>query len=633
VPPAPGAAPAEDCWKEAGWEDPVPPAPARLEVFKAGRWDRTRGDGCGFGCGGVIDDLPPGPVLAGFAADAWADGLGRRSDDELIGVLRAARRLASWAAALELAAAGDLWRRRLAEDGAGDEGAAAGTGAEIAAALTLSARAGDRVLDLAVGLGRLPGTAAALAAGDLGLPRARVIAEEVTGLGGGHAAAVERAILGAAAGQTAGQLRAAARRAVIAADPAAARARKQEALRSARVERWDELAGTAALAGRDLPPAPVLAADANLTALAKQLKRAGMPGTLDTLRAQAYLALLTGTPLNSLLRTGTPSAPAPGAPAPDGIQAGIGLAAAATPATASPGTPGPPGAPGGAPHPDGAPGGAPGPDRGPGARDDGTPGTPGAPGTGGAPGGAPGPDRGPGARQDGTPGTPGAPGTGDAPGAPGPGKAPGSWALPPLAGNLTLTIPLGTWLGWPDDPGHAAGFGPLDGDDSRALAAALAAHPVTTTCLTITGPGGRPLAHGCTRPAPRRRARAPAARDRPDAGDTGPAWTFTLTPLGHDSCDHAWETPSYQPSAILRHLVQARHVTCTFPGCRRPATHCDADHTTAYDRGGRTCLCNLAPLCRRHHQVKQAPGWALGQNPGGVMTWTTPAGRRYHVRP
>jgi hypothetical protein len=34
-------------------------------------------------------------------------------------------------------------------------------------------------------------------------------------------------------------------------------------------------------------------------------------------------------------------------------------------------------------------------------------------------------------------------------------------------------------------------------------------------------------------------------------------------------------------------------------------------------------------LCRRHHQLKQAQGWKLEQNSPGIMTWLTPAGRRY----
>src|SRR5262249_57220700 len=108
----------------------------------------------------------------------------------------------------------------------------------------------------------------------------------------------------AGARDTRARRRAAARRAGIAADPAAARKRKEQALREARVDGWEESAGTAALAGRDLPPASVLAADHNLTALAIQLKTAGVAGTLDTLRAQAYLALLTGLPVTSLLPAG-----------------------------------------------------------------------------------------------------------------------------------------------------------------------------------------------------------------------------------------------------------------------------------------------------------------------------------------
>jgi hypothetical protein len=277
------------------------PGPVVREVLKAGFWDRSAGDGAGFAAGGVADTLPPGPVLAGWAGDAWADGLGRLTDDELVGVLRAARRLASWAAALELAAVADLWARRTAEEDAGEAGVACHADDEVAAALTLTSHAAGRVLDLALGLARLPLTGAALAAGAIDLPRAGVVAAEVTGLADGHAAAVDRAVAGAAPGQTTGQLRAATRRAVLAADPSAARRRTEEALAEARVERWDEPAGTAALAGRDLPPAEVLAADQHLTDLARQLKDAGVSGTMDALRARVYLALLSGVPVTSLL--------------------------------------------------------------------------------------------------------------------------------------------------------------------------------------------------------------------------------------------------------------------------------------------------------------------------------------------
>jgi Domain of unknown function (DUF222) len=175
---------------ETGGPEPGHPAP--VEVWKAGRWDRSRGDGGGFAAGGMADRLPPGPVLAGLAGDRWGCGLGRLSDDELIGVLRAGRRLASWAAAMELAAVADLWRRRTGEEDAGDSGAALHADDELAAALTLTRRAAEGVLELAVGLARLPATAAALAAGDIDLPRAKVIAEELTGLADAQAARVER---------------------------------------------------------------------------------------------------------------------------------------------------------------------------------------------------------------------------------------------------------------------------------------------------------------------------------------------------------------------------------------------------------------------------------------------------------
>src|SRR5258707_12657124 len=48
--------------------------------------------GGGFAEGGVLDGLGPGPALAGFSQGALDEGLGGLSDDELVGVLRAAWR-------------------------------------------------------------------------------------------------------------------------------------------------------------------------------------------------------------------------------------------------------------------------------------------------------------------------------------------------------------------------------------------------------------------------------------------------------------------------------------------------------------------------------------------------------------
>jgi hypothetical protein len=40
-----------------------------------------------------------------------------------------------------------------------------------------------------------------------------------------------------------------------------------------------------------------------------------------------------------------------------------------------------------------------------------------------------------------------------------------------------------------------------------------------------------------------------------------------------------------------------------------------------------------APLCRRHHRTKQAPGWTLTQPQPGTLVWTAPHGRSYTVTP
>ena len=245
-------------------------------------------------------------MLATLVDLVQRDGLGKLDDDQLTGVLQAAGRLAAWSAAAKLTAVSALAARREAAGRvSGDWRPFEHADDEIAVALTLTRRSAGRLLDLALELDRLPLTRAALAAGLIDERRAEVIAEELSGLDDAAAAAVEKLIIGAAPGLTTGQLRALARRAVLSADPKAARRRKEKALGDARVEMFPETGGTAALAGRDLPPAAVLAADKHLTALAQAMKAAGQPGTLDILRAWAYLHLLSGKPAATLLHTTT----------------------------------------------------------------------------------------------------------------------------------------------------------------------------------------------------------------------------------------------------------------------------------------------------------------------------------------
>jgi hypothetical protein len=190
-------------------------------------------------------------------------------------------------------------------------------------------------------------------------------------------------------------------------------------------------------------------------------------------------------------------------------------------------------------------------------------------------------------------------------------------------GSIHLTMPLAALAGWSDAPGELAGYGPADAASCRDLAARLGVDPATRWCLTLTGTDGRAAAHAC------------AGRHGPDGGQPLITWVAGLRAklqfLETGSCSHVRQSASYVWPTALRHLIEIRQRTCTAPGCRRPAARCDIDHTVPFDRGGRTCECNGAPLCRRHHRAKQAPGWHLTQDHPGVMTWRLPSGRGYET--
>lgn len=551
-----------ECREPATALDQLPPGE------RVGWFARWNPHGSGFAIGGAADDLPPGEVLAGLANREWASpltqpgapagelawrgDLARVSDDGLIGLMRAWRRLASWAAAGEAAAIAELDRRRTAAAAGGaDPHLAEHVTDEIAIALTLTTRAADGLHAFATRLVRLPQTMAALAAGRIDLRKASVITEAVTGLSPVHAAAVEAAVIKHAPAQTSGQLRAALRRAVLAVDPQAERNRREEAKKDARVEVWEEPAGTAALAGRDLPAADVLAADKHLTALARYLKSTGAEGTLAQLRARAYLALLLGHPLDSVTdQSGTPASTAGSDPEPGGRDAG-GSKAGGSKAGAGPASPG-----------------------------------------------------------------------AGAPASPAPAiAAPVTPGAPVLTGVINLTMPLTTWLGGATGIGEVPGYGPISAEDAQRLARRLASGPATRWCLTLTSPTGQAVAHGCAR----RTLTGPGPDD----------WELAVTirPLATGGCSHQRQANGYAPSPVLRHLIRARQPTCSAPGCRRPATTCDLDHTTPYHQGGRTCECNLAPLCRRHHRAKQTRGWQLKQTAPGTFTWQLPHHRSYTVTP
>jgi hypothetical protein len=205
----------------------------------------------------LLDGTVAGPVLAALAA---ATDLSSCSDDAVVGLASAASRLQGWAAAVELDATAALVARAGSWRGVTPSGLPVGTrtvaaericAAELAAALGLSERAAAGRVALALDLHRLPVTRAALTTGGLHLHTARMVVDTLRPLEDATAARVEAAVLPRYAGRCYGDLAKALRRAVLAADPAAAETRRQRGVEDRTVETWalpDGMA-TAALTG------------------------------------------------------------------------------------------------------------------------------------------------------------------------------------------------------------------------------------------------------------------------------------------------------------------------------------------------------------------------------------------------
>jgi hypothetical protein len=482
----------------------------------------------------MVFDALPGCAQLAVATDAAAgdDRFDGVSEAELIGIMCAWDRVEAHAAARKLAVVAELSRRNP------EPGDAEFTADQIANALGESRFRADELLGTAGHLDtHLPGTRAALRDGTVSLGKARLIAAATGLLDPAEARAAEAEVLDRAGRLTPGSLRAAIARAVMEAAPDKARKRRETAARFARVERWAEDSGNAALAGRELPPDQVLAVGDRITWWAGELRTAGLDGGTDEIRARAYLDLLLGTD----------SRPAGSRPA--GSRAGQ------------------------------------------------------------------------------------------------PGAVPAGFAS-----RVTLTVPLVTLARLAGRPGELSGLGPVDPWLARDLAAAAAANPKTTWCLTVTGNQGHAVAHGCARPEPKsHRKRAgpgppggtgftftpagPPGTWRLRTPGPGPDLIITIDPITTDPCDHRHEAKGHDAGVKLRHLSQIRHTSCTSPVCRRPAAQCDLEHNIPYETGGRTCLCNTGPKCRHDHRLKQHPRWKVDQLPDGTFRWITPAGRTYTTEP
>ncbi|WP_210418379.1 HNH endonuclease signature motif containing protein [Agromyces intestinalis] len=150
--------------------------------------------------------------------------------------------------------------------------------------------------------------------------------------------------------------------------------------------------------------------------------------------------------------------------------------------------------------------------------------------------------------------------------------------------TVAVTVPVLALLGASDEPAALDGYGPIDADAARRLAAhapsftRILTHPVTGAVLDV-------------------------------------------------------DRRSYRPPAELATWVRLRDETCRFPGCNRSARGCELDHTVAWVDGGRTAHDNLAHLCSAHHHLKHESSWSVRAIGDGALEWRSPSGRRHTTVP
>ncbi|TFD29434.1 HNH endonuclease [Cryobacterium cryoconiti] len=153
-----------------------------------------------------------------------------------------------------------------------------------------------------------------------------------------------------------------------------------------------------------------------------------------------------------------------------------------------------------------------------------------------------------------------------------------------IRGTVHVTVPVMTLLGHSEEPGHLEGYGPIDPDTAREIAARapsfirILTHPETGVVLSV----------GRTR---------------------------------------------YKVPKHLRRYLRVRDETCRWPGCRRAAAHSDLDHTLDWQFEGPTAHDNLAHLCPADHALKSETRWSYLHLADGTLKWTSPTGRTFVSEP
>ena len=152
------------------------------------------------------------------------------------------------------------------------------------------------------------------------------------------------------------------------------------------------------------------------------------------------------------------------------------------------------------------------------------------------------------------------------------GGLPDSHGKPRIEVGVLIDLPTLTHLA--NHPGEILGYGPIDPDYARLLAA-----------------------------------------------NAGTWRRWTLDPVTGHLLDLG--RTRYAPTQQLRDYLLAAYPHCTRPECHRPSIDTDLDHARPWHQGGTTAATNLHPLCRTDH-VDKTTGWTQTTiNPDHTITHTT----------
>ena len=57
--------------------------------------------------------------------------------------------------------------------------------------------------------------------------------------------------------------------------------------------------------------------------------------------------------------------------------------------------------------------------------------------------------------------------------------------------------------------------------------------------------------------------------------------------------------------------IRSVYRTCAWHQCDRPLAWCQLHHIHEWENGGSTNLCNLVPICSKHHHAVHEGGWKI----------------------